>query len=264
MKGQITSGYKYWATDANGSHISFGVTENGIIYRNINGGEVQPIPTEEVKGFQNVRATFEAIRIINGRVYHGTIMERDGELYTVSDAVDVISDDDDAFREWVDDNAEYVEIMGHSFYVDYDTICSWDIEDEIRSEWVDQIEEMLLDENIDGWSIYEDDNTMEVEFVILDNGTVVAKEDINREYITSLIDAMLAIDHSSCRFGDWVVTYDPIKSEAVSTDQTVPTEATVPTENQTTEPASNPDDERPRINRCQSPITCDMYANLTE
>ena len=236
MKGQITSGYKYWATDANGSHISFGVTENGIIYRNINGGEVQPIPTEEVKGFQKVLATFEALRIINGRVYYGTIMERDGELYTVSDAVDVISNDDDVFREWVDDNAEYVEIMGHSFYVDYDTICSWDIEDEIRSEWVDQIEEMLLDENIDGWSIYEDNDTMEVEFVILDNGTVVAKEDINREYITSLIDAMLAIDHSSYRFGDWVVTYNPEAKDAP-----------VPTDNQTTEPASNPDDGRPHI-----------------
>lgn len=235
MKGQIISGYEYWATDANGRHISFGVTENGIIYHNINGGEVQPIPTEEVKGFKNVRAGLEASRIINGRVYHGTIMEREGELYTVSEAVDVISDDDDAFREWVDDNAEYVEIMGHSFYVDYDTICSWDIEDEIRSDWVDQIEEMLLDENIDGWSIYEDDNTIEVEFVILDNGMVIPKEDIDRGYIASLIDAMLAIDHSSYRFGDWVVTYDPIKSEAV------------PTDNQTTEPASNPDDGRPRI-----------------
>lgn len=151
MKGQITSGYEYWATDANGRHVSFGVTENGIIYRNnINGGEVQPIPTEEVKGFKNVRAGLEALRIINERVYYGTIMERDGELYTVSDAVNLISDDDDAFREWVDDKAEYVEIMGRSFYVDYDTICSWDIEDEIRSDWVDQIEEMLLDENIDG------------------------------------------------------------------------------------------------------------------
>lgn len=235
MKGQITSGYEYWATDANGRHVSFGVTENGIIYRNnINGGEVQPIPTEEVKGFQKVRAGIEALRIINGRVYFGTIMERDGELYTVSDAVNLISDDDDAFREWVDNNADYVEIMGHSFYVDYDTICSWDIEDEIRSDWVDQIEEMLIDENIDGWSIYEDDNTMEVEFVILDNGSVVAKEDINREYITSLIDAMLAIDHSSYRFGDWVVTYDP-----------EPKDASVPTENTTTE--SNPDDGRPHI-----------------
>ena len=234
MKGQITSGYEYWATDANGRHISFGVTENGIIYRNIDSGEVQPIPTEEVKGFKNVRAGLEALRIINERVYYGTIMERDGELYTVSDAVNLISDDDDAFREWVDDKAEYVEIMGHSFYVDYDTICSWDIEDEIRSDWVDQIEEMLLDENIDGWSIYEDDNTMEVEFVILDNGTVVAKEDINREYITSLIDAMLAIDHSSYRFGDWVVTYDP-----------EPKDAPVPTDNQTTE--ANPDDGRPHI-----------------
>ena len=246
MKGQITSGYEYWATDANGRHVSFGVTENGIIYRNnINGGEVQPIPTEEVKGFKNVRAGLEALRIINERVYYGTIIEHYEELYTVSDAVDVISNDDDVFREWVDDNAEYVEIMGHSFYVDYDTICSWDIEDEIRSEWVDQIEEMLLDENIDGWSIYEDDNTMEVEFVILDNGTVVAKEDINREYITSLIDAMLAIDHSSYRFGDWVVTYDPIKSEAVPTALTEATEATTPTDNQTTE--TKPDDGRPRI-----------------
>ena len=245
MKGQITSGFEYWATDANGRHISFGVTENGIIYRNnINGGEVQPIPTEEVKGFKNVRAGLEALRIINERVYYGTIMERDGELYTVSDAVDVISDDDDAFREWVDDNAEYVEIMGHSFYVDYDTICSWDIEDDIRSDWVDQIEEMLLDENIDGWSIHEDNDTMEVEFVILDNGMVIPKEDIDRGYIASLIDAMLAIDHSSYRFGDWVVTYDPIKSEAVPT---APTEATTPTDNQTTEPASNPDDGRPRI-----------------
>lgn len=235
MKGQITSGYEYWATDANGRHVSFGVTENGIIYRNnINGGKVQPIPTEEVKGFKNVRAGLEALRIINERVYYGTIMEHYGELYTVSDAVDVISNDDDVFREWVDDNAEYVEIMGHSFYVDYDTICSWDIEDEIRSEWVDQIEEMLLDENIDGWSIYEDNDTMEVEFVILDNGTVVAKEDINREYITSLIDAMLAIDHSSYRFGDWVVTYDP-----------EPKDAPVPTDNQTTE--SNPNDDRPHI-----------------
>lgn len=250
MKGQITSGYEYWATDANGHHISFGVTENGIIYRNTDGRQIQTIPTEEVKGFKDVRAGLEALRIINERVYFGTIMEHDGELYTVSEAVDVISDDDDAFREWVDDNAEYVEIMGHSFYVDYDTICSWDIEDEIRSDWVDQIEEMLLDEDIDGWTIHEDNDTMEVEFVILDNGTVVAKEDINREYITSLIDAMLAIDHSNYRFGDWVVTYDPIKSEAVSTDQTVPTEATAPivtTENQTTEPASNPDDGRPRI-----------------
>ena len=242
MNGQITSGYEYWATDANGRHISFGVTENGIIYRNIDSGEIQSIPTEEVKGFKNVRAGIEALRIINGRVYYGTIMERDGELYTVSEAVDIISDDDDAFREWADDKAEYVEIMGHSFYVDYDTVCSWDIEDEIRSDWADQIEEMLLDEDIDGWSIYEDDNTMEVEFVILDNGTVVAKEDINREYITSLIDAMLAIDHSSYRFGDWVVTYDPIKSEAVPTALT---EATVPTENQTTE--TKPDDGRPRI-----------------
>ena len=235
MKGQITSGYEYWATDANGRHVSFGVTENGIIYRNnINGGEVQPIPTEEVKGFKNVRAGLEALRIINERVYYGTIMEHYGELYTVSDAVDVISNDDDVFREWVDDNAEYVEIMGHSFYVDYDTICSWDIEDEIKSEWVDQIEEMLLDENIDGWSIYEDDNTMEVEFVILDNGTVVAKEDINREYITSLIDAMLAIDHSSYRFGDWVVTYDPEPKDATEANTTVTTE-------------TNPDDGRPHI-----------------
>lgn len=235
MKGQITSGYEYWATDANGRHVSFGVTENGIIYRNnINGGEVQPIPTEEVKGFKNVRAGLEALRIINERVYYGTIMEHYGELYTVSDAVDVISNDDDVFREWVDDNAEYVEIMGHSFYVDYDTICSWDIEDEIRSDWVDQIEEMLLDENIDGWSIYEDDNTMEVEFVILDNGTVVAKEDINREYITSLIDAMLAIDHSSYRFGDWVVTFDPEAKDATETNTTVTTE-------------TNPDDGRPHI-----------------
>ena len=235
MKGQITSGYEYWATDANGRHVSFGVTENGIIYRNnINGGEVQPIPTEEVKGFKNVRAGLETLRIINERVYYGTIMEHYGELYTVSDAVDVISNDDDVFREWVDDNAEYVEIMGHSFYVDYDTICSWDIEDEIRSEWVDQIEEMLLDENIDGWSIYEDDNTIEVEFVILDNGTVVAKEDINREYITSLIDAMLAIDHSSYRFGDWVVTYDPEPKDATEVNTTVTTEA-------------NPDDGRPHI-----------------
>ena len=242
MKGQITSGYEYWATDANGRHISFGVTENGIIYRNIDSGEIQSIPTEEVKGFKNVRAGIEALRIINGRVYYGTIMERDGELYTVSEAVDIISDDDDAFREWADDKAEYVEIMGHSFYVDYDTVCSWDIEDEIRSDWADQIEEMLLDEDIDGWSIYEDDNTMEVEFVILDNGTVVAKEDINREYITSLIDAMLAIDHSSYRFGDWVVTYDPIKSEVIPT---APTEATTPTDNQTTE--TKPDDGRPRI-----------------
>ena len=234
MKGQITSGYEYNALDANGRWVSFGVTENGIIYRNIDGGEVQPIPTEEVKGFQKVRSGLEALRIINGRVYFGTIMERDGELYTVSDAVNLISNDDDAFREWVDNNADYVEIMGHSFYVDYDTVCSWDIGDEIRSDWVDQIEEMLLDENIDGWSIYEDDNTMEVEFVILDNGTVVAKEDINREYIASLIDAMLAIDHSSYRFGDWVVTYDP-----------EPKDAPVPTENTTTE--SNPDDGRPHI-----------------
>ena len=235
MKGQITSGYEYWATDANGRHVSFGVTENGIIYRNnINGGEVQPIPTEEVKGFKNVRAGLETLRIINERVYYGTIMEHYGELYTVSDAVNLISDDDDAFREWVDDNAEYVEIMGRSFYVDYDTICSWDIEDEIRSDWVDQIEEMLLDEDIDGWSIYEDDNTIEVEFVILDNGTVVAKEDINREYITSLIDAMLAIDHSSYRFGDWVVTYDPEPKDATEVNTTVTTEA-------------NPDDGRPHI-----------------
>lgn len=239
MKGQIISGYEYWATDANGRHISFGVTENGIIYRNnINGGEVQPIPTEEVKGFQNVRAGLEALRIINERVYYGTIMERDGELYTVSEAVDVISDDDDAFREWVDDNAEYVEIMGHSFYVDYDTICSWDIEDEIRSDWVDQIEEMLLDENIDGWSIHEDNDTIEVEFVILDNGMVIPKEDIDRGYIASLIDAMLAIDHSSYRFGDWVVTFDPIKSEAV------PTEINDVNTNTTT-PTINPDSERP-------------------
>lgn len=235
MKGQITSGYEYWATDANGRHVSFGVTENGIIYRNnINGGEVQPIPTEEVKGFKNVRAGLEALRIINERVYYGTIMERDGELYTVSDAVNLISDDDDAFREWVDDKAEYVEIMGRSFYVDYDTICSWDIEDEIRNDWVDQIEEMLLDENIDGWSIYEDDDTMEVEFVILDNGTVVAKEDINREYITSLIDAMLAIDHSNYRFGDWVVTYDPEAKDATEANTTVTTE-------------TKPDDGRPHI-----------------
>ena len=225
MKGQITSGYEYSAMDANGRWVSFGVTENGIIYRNIDGGEVQPIPTEEVKGFQKVRAGLEALRIINGRVYFGTIMERDGELYTVSDAVSLISDDDDAFREWVDDNAEYVEIMGHSFYVDYETVCSWDIEDELRSDWVDQIEEMLLDENIDGWSIYEDNDTMEVEFVILDNGTVVAKEDINREYITSLIDAMLAIDHSSYRFGDWVVTYDPEAKDATEANTTVTTEA---------------------------------------
>lgn len=251
MKGQIISGYEYWATDANGRHISFGVTENGIIYRNnINGGEVQTIPTEEVKGFKNVRAGLEALRIINERVYYGTIMEHDGELYTVSDAVDVISNDDDVFREWADDQSGYVEIMDHSFYVDYDTICDWGLEEEIKSDWVDQIEEMLLDEDIDGWSIYEDDNTIEVEFVILDNGMVIPKEDIDRGYIASLIDAMLAIDHSSYRFGDWVVTYDPIKSETVSTDHTVPTEATAPivtTENQTTEPASNPDDGRPHI-----------------
>lgn len=248
MKGQITSGYEHWATDANGHHISFGVTKNGIIYRNnINGGEVQPIPTEEVKGFQNVRAGLEALRIINERVYYGTIMEHEGELYTVNDAMSIIADDDDAFRDWADDHGGYVEIMEHSFYVDYDTICDWGLEEEIKSDWVDTIEENLIEGDIDGWEPFEADEADEVEFVILDNGTVIPKEDIDRGYIASLIDAMLAIDHSSYRFGDWVVTHDPIKSEAVPTDQTAPTETTVPTENQTTEPAFNPDDGRPRI-----------------
>lgn len=247
MKGQIISGYEYSAVDANGHYTSFGVTENGVLFRNTYSRDVQTISIEEVKGWTKVIPRLESLRIINNRVYYGTIMEHEGELYTVNDAVSIIADDDDAFRDWADEQGGYIEIMDHSFYVDYDTICNWGIEDEIKEDWVDTIEENLIEGDIDGWEPFEADEADEVEFVILDNGTVIPKEDIDRGYIASLIDAMLAIDNSSHRFGDWVVTYDPIKSEAVPTAPTAPTEATTPTDNQTTEPASNPDDGRPRI-----------------
>lgn len=210
MKATVLSGNMYTATwKANNERVGFFVSDEGEIYLKLN--DCNPRLTKpEIAMLTDI--SYDCVNVCawvdgNGeyQIYNEQMYKYDDELYTLDEAIDRISDDDDAFREYVDNNAGYIYICGHNYYTDYDTISDWGIIDDIREDFNNDMESMLKDNDIDGWESM-GDFFREKKFYILDDGTVIG--DVSEEMLKDLIDIYFTV-YECNDIGDWRFTKVP-------------------------------------------------------
>lgn len=237
MKAKITSGVMYDTTinDESNRYVRFVMDDNGKLYTWDNHNNAIEIPVEDIKRMRDIHAIYLDFTMFmdeNGiiRIWDDVVFRHDGEYYVKEDAIDEIKEDDDLFREYVDENARYVDVCNHSYYTDYDTLDNWGILDDIREDWSDEVEYMLDNEYFNDWELV-GDCFNGIVYYLLDNGTVVNSETIDKAMVSELISIVMESCETDNRIGDWIVTRAPTEINDVNTNVTTPT--------------INPDSERP-------------------
>ncbi len=236
MKATIYSGMMYKAVvkDETEKEVRFVADNNGRVWTWDNDNKAIEIPVTSIANMSDIKMTdydFTMITDENGvlRMWDDVIFRHNDEYYTRDEAIREIKLDDDLFREYIDDNAGYVDICNHTYYTDYDTLENWGILENIRDDWDDDIENMLGDDDISDWDLV-DSNINSIMYYVLDNGVLVNSDMIDTAIISDLIGLIMGrgIDN---RIGDWIITRAPTEINDVNTNTIVPT--------------INPDSERP-------------------
>lgn len=236
MKAKLKSGVMYETTinDESNRYVRFVMDDNGKLYTWDNHNNAIEIPVEDIKRMRDIHAIYLNFTMFtdeNGiiRIWDDVVFRHDGEHYVKEDAIDEIKEDDDLFREYVDENARYVDVCNHSYYTDYDTLDNWGILDDIREDWNDEVEYMLDNGYFDDWESIGDcfDGIV---YYLLDNGMVVNSA-IDKDMVSELISIVMESCETDNRIGDWIVTRAPTEINDVNTNTTTPT--------------INPDSERP-------------------
>lgn len=237
MKAKITSGVMYRAVikDETERAVKFVADDNGTLWTWNDDNKAVEIPAVFIKNMFDIQIICDDFTITiddNGvyRMWPAVMYLHEGDYYSREEALESLYDDEDLFREYVDENAGYVEICNHSYYADYDTLSDWGILDNIREDWNDDIESMLDNGDFGNWDLIDNDinNTI---FYILDNGMLINNAMMDKDMIAELISFVIDSCETDNRIGDWIVTRAPTEINDVNTNVTTPT--------------INPDSERP-------------------
>lgn len=237
MKAKITSGVMYRAVikDETERAVKFVADDNGTLWTWNDDNKAVEIPAVSIKNMSDIQITYDDFTMAiddNGvyRMWPAVMYLHEGDYYTREDALESIYDDDDLFREYVDENAGYVQICNHSYYTDYDTLSDWGILDDIREDWNDDIESMLDNGDFGDWDLI-DNGINDTIFYILDNGTLINSAMVDKDMVAELISIVMDSCATDNRIGDWIINRAPIEINDVNTNVTTPT--------------INPDSERP-------------------
>lgn len=237
MKAKITSGVMYRAVikDETERAVEFVADDNGTLWTWNDDNKAVEIPAVFIKNMFDIQITYDDFTMTiddNGvyRMWPAVMYLHEGDYYSRGEALESIYDDDDLFREYVDENAGYVEICNHSYYTDYDTLSDWGILDDIREDWNDDIESMLDNGDFGDWDLI-DNGINDTIFYILDNGTLINNAMVDKDVIAELISFVIDSCATDNRIGDWIINRAPTEINDVNTNTTTPT--------------INPDSERP-------------------